>query len=193
MEKLVFATNNKHKLEEIKDILRDKFRVSGLKECGIDEDIEETGVTLQENALIKARFVHDTLNENCFSDDTGLEIEALGGKPGVYSARYAGEPSDAKKNVELILEQMKGEENRKAQFRTIIVLIYRGEEYYFEGIIRGEIAKVCSGDNGFGYDPIFVPEGYDKSFAELSMDVKNKISHRALATEKLLEFLNRTK
>lgn len=189
MKKIVFATNNAHKLEEVRDILKDKMQVLSLAEIGCTEDIAETAETLEGNAEIKARYIFDKFGVDCFADDTGLEVEALNGKPGVYSARYAGEPSDSTKNVKKILTEMKGVENRNAQFRTVICLMEEGECHFFEGIIKGRIALNPSGKGGFGYDPVFIPEGYDGSFAELTSEEKNSISHRALAVKKLNDYL----
>ena len=190
MRKIVFATNNKHKLEEIRDLLKNKFEVVSLKEIGFNEDIPETGKTLKENASIKSNYIHDRYNINCFADDTGLEVDALNGEPGVYSARYAGEGCSYDDNVNKLLENIKGVSNRKARFKTVISLIYDDKEYFFEGQVEGIITEEKHGKGGFGYDPIFLPDGYDKTFAEMPLELKNKISHRALATEKLVEFLN---
>lgn len=189
---LVFATNNKHKLSEVKDIVRtvsDQYTIVSLSDISCFDDIPETAQTLEGNALLKARYVKEHYGYDCFADDTGLEVEALDGRPGVYSARYAGEPSDAKSNMLKLLREMNGQANRKARFRTVITLILNNEEYLFEGIIDGQIAYEEKGSMGFGYDPIFIPEGYNLSFAELGEETKNKISHRALAVEKLKAFL----
>ena len=164
--------------------------MKSLTDLNYDTEIEESGSTLEENALIKARTIFDTFKKNCFADDSGLEVFALGGKPGVYSARYAGYQKNAMDNTNKILDELKGIEDRQAQFRTVIALIFKGTEYLFEGIIKGQIAQTPIGQNGFGYDPVFIPEGYQQTFAELATDVKNKISHRANAIEKLLHFLN---
>ncbi|MBR8719630.1 dITP/XTP pyrophosphatase [Bacteroides pyogenes] len=188
--KLVFATNNAHKLEEISSILGDKIELLSLKDIGCHEDIPETADTLEGNALLKSSFIYRNYGLNSFGDDTGLEVEALGGAPGVYSARYAGgEGHDSQANMRKLLCELEGVENRKARFRTAISLILDGKEYLFEGIINGEIIKEKRGDSGFGYDPIFKPEGYEQTFAELGAEVKNKISHRALAVKKLAQFL----
>lgn len=188
--KLVFATNNAHKLEEIIDILGDKLELLSLKDINCTVDIPETGTTLEENAIIKAKYIYDNYHINCFGDDTGLEVETLDGEPGVFSARYAGgEGHDSEANMNKLLIKMKGQENRNAQFRTAICLILDGKEYLFEGIVKGRITENKCGSEGFGYDPIFIPDGYDKTFAELGSDIKNKISHRALAVKKLCEFL----
>ncbi|MDY5354584.1 non-canonical purine NTP diphosphatase [Bacteroides pyogenes] len=188
--KLVFATNNAHKLEEISSILGDKIELLSLKDIGCHEDIPETADTLEGNALLKSSFIYRNYGLNSFGDDTGLEVEALGGAPGVYSARYAGgEGHDSQANMRKLLCELEGVENRKARFRTAISLIFDGKEYLFEGIINGEIIKEKRGDSGFGYDPIFKPEGYEQTFAELGAEVKNEISHRALAVKKLAQFL----
>ncbi|WP_029904440.1 non-canonical purine NTP diphosphatase [Prevotella sp. 10(H)] len=187
--KLVFATNNAHKLDEVREVVKDNFEILSLKDIGCYEDIAEPGETLQENALIKARYVKEKYGYDSFGDDTGLEVEALDGAPGVYSARYAGEGHDAKANMKKLLENLKGIENRKACFRSVIALILDGKEYLFEGRIDGAIIEEEKGSAGFGYDPIFMPDGYNETFAELGMDVKNNISHRALAVKKLCEFL----
>jgi XTP/dITP diphosphohydrolase len=193
--KIVFATNNKNKLREIKEILGPDFDIVSLDEIGCHEDIPETGNTLEENALQKAQFVCDRYNIGCFADDTGLEVEALDGAPGVHSARYAeGTDHDSEANMAKLLVNLDGENNRNARFRTIIVLLQPNEKpIYFEGRVDGNIATEKHGTEGFGYDPIFVPEGYDKSFAELGEDIKNTISHRARAVAKLSEYLKRDK
>ena len=190
--KLVFATNNAHKLEEIAAILGDKVELLSLNDIDCHTDIPETAETLEGNALLKSSFIYRNYQLDCFADDTGLEVEALNGAPGVYSARYAeGEGHDAQTNMRKLLHELEGKENRKAQFRTAISLILDGKEYLFEGVIKGEIIKEKRGDSGFGYDPIFKPEGYEQTFAELGNETKNKISHRALAVQKLCEFLQR--
>lgn len=189
--KLVFATNNAHKLEEIQAIVGDRIELLSLKDINCHEDIDETGQTLEENALIKSRYIKDKYGYDCFGDDTGLEVEALNGAPGVYSARYAGDGHDAEANMKKLLAEMEGIKNRKARFRTVISLILNDKEYLFEGIINGHIETEKKGINGFGYDPIFVPEEYTQTFAELGNEIKNTISHRALATQKLCEFLNK--
>ena len=192
--KIVFATNNKHKLEEIKDILGKDFEIVSLAEIGCHEDIPETGVTLQENARQKSTYVVEHYNQNCFADDTGLEVEALGGEPGVHSARYAeGTNHDSEANMRKLLTKLDGQTNRKACFRTVISLIIDGVEHQFEGKVEGRIATEKHGTEGFGYDPIFIPEGYDKSFAQLGEEIKNQISHRARAVKKLAEYLERLK
>lgn len=189
-KKFVFATNNSHKLEEVTAILGEKVELLSMKDIKCDTDIPETADTLEGNALLKARYIFDNYHLDCFADDTGLEVKALNGAPGVYSARYAGgEGHDAQANMLKLLHELDGKENRKAQFRTAISLILDGKEYLFEGVIKGEIIKEKRGDSGFGYDPVFMPEGYDRTFAELGNDIKNQISHRALAVQKLCEFL----
>jgi XTP/dITP diphosphohydrolase len=188
--KLIFATNNAHKLSEIKVAVPD-FEIVGLKEFGIEEDIPETGTTLKENALIKARFIYDKFGVSCFADDTGLEVESLNGEPGVYSARYAGEQCSFEDNNTKLLAELNDKPNRKAKFRTVICLIIDNEETYFEGICEGEILKAYHGEKGFGYDPIFQPNGFQESFAQMSMEQKNEISHRGLAVKKLIAYLNK--
>lgn len=188
--KLVFATNNAHKLEEVAAILGNQVELLSLNDIGCQTDIPETAETLEGNALLKSSYIYKNYHLDCFADDTGLEVEALNGAPGVYSARYAGgEGHDAQANMFKLLHELEGKENRKAQFRTAISLILDGKEYLFEGVIKGEIIKEKRGDSGFGYDPVFKPEGYDQTFAELGNDIKNQISHRALAVQKLCEFL----
>lgn len=188
--KLVFATNNAHKLEEVAAILGDKVELLSLNDINCHEDIPETADSLEGNALLKSLFVYQNYGMDSFGDDTGLEVEALNGAPGVYSARYAeGEGHDAQANMRKLLHELEGKENRKAQFRTVISLILNREEHLFEGVIKGEIICERRGNSGFGYDPVFVPEGYDQTFAELGNEVKNQISHRALAVQKLCEFL----
>lgn len=188
-KKLVFATNNAHKLEEVKELAGDRFVILSLNDIGCHEDIEEIGTTLEENALIKVRYVKDHYGFDCFGDDTGLEVEALGGAPGVYSARYAGPGHDSEANMNKLLSEMQGKDNRKACFRSVIALIYEGNEYLFEGRIDGRIIEEVRGQGGFGYDPLFVPKGYERTFAELGPEVKNTISHRALAVKALCDFL----
>ena len=208
--KIVFATNNQHKLSEIRSILGDNIEVLSLKDIGCDVDIPETGTTLEDNALQKAQYVYDHYHIDCFADDTGLEVDALDGAPGVYSARYASMASqtntarashDSEANMARLLKELGNNNNRKARFRTVIALIQKKdicpcgcssikEIHKFEGIVEGEIIRERRGGEGFGYDPIFQPAGYDKTFAELGMDIKNRISHRARATQKLCEFLS---
>ena len=190
--KIVFATNNQHKLSEIRQILGDRVEVLSLKDINCDVDIPETGTTLEANALQKAQYIYDHYQMNVFADDTGLEVEARGGAPGVYSARYAGgEGHDSEANMAKLLRELGENNNRRARFRTVIALIIQGQVHEFEGIVNGEIIRERRGGEGFGYDPIFQPEGYDKTFAELGVEVKNQISHRARATQKLAEFLQK--
>ena len=189
--KIVFATNNKHKLEEIKDILGKEFEIVSLAEIGCHEDIPETGATLEENARQKSSYVVEHYGQNCFADDTGLEVDALNGEPGVHSARYAeGTDHDSEANMRKLLSKMANVKDRTARFGTVISLIINGVEHQFEGRVDGRIATEKHGKEGFGYDPIFIPEGYDKSFAELGEEVKNQISHRARAVKKLAEYLS---
>lgn len=189
--KIVFATNNKHKLEEIKDILGKDFEIVSLAEIGCHEDIPETGLTLEENARQKSTYIVEHYNHDCFADDTGLEVDALNGEPGVHSARYAeGTDHDSEANMRKLLSKMANIKDRTARFRTVISLIINGVEHQFEGRVEGRIATEKHGTEGFGYDPIFIPEGYDKSFAELGEEVKNQISHRARAVKKLAEYLS---
>ena len=188
--KFVFATNNAHKLEEVTAILGNRIELLSLKDIHCHTDIPETAETLEGNALLKAQYIYENYQMDCFADDTGLEVEALNGEPGVYSARYAGDGHNAEANMLKLLHAMEGIENRKAQFRTAFALIIDGKEHLFEGVIKGEIIKTRRGNSGFGYDPIFVPEGYTQTFAEMGNELKNKISHRAIATNKLCKFLN---
>ncbi len=191
--KICFASNNPNKLEEVRQKLGDTFEVVGLKDIGCTEDIAETETTLEGNSMLKARYVWENYRINCFADDTGLEVEALGGAPGVYSARFAGEHGNSEANLNLLLEKLQGSENRTAQFRTVVTLILEGESRQFEGIARGKIISERRGEGGFGYDPAFVPEGYEETFAQMPLELKNKISHRALAIQKLVDFLNEKK
>jgi XTP/dITP diphosphohydrolase len=188
VKKIVFATGNPNKLKEIKSAINN-FEIIGLKDLGITEEIPETGDTLKKNALQKAKYVYDKTGLDCFSDDTGLEIEALNYQPGVYSAMYAGPDCNAENNMQKVLKALEESPNRNAQFKTVIALILKGEEYYFEGVVSGVILKEKSGKGGFGYDPIFKPVGYKESFAEMSIAQKNEISHRGLAVKKLVKFL----
>ena len=188
-KKLVFATNNAHKLEEIAAILGEKIKLLSLKDIECTADIPETANTLEGNATQKAEYIYQQYGLDCFADDTGLEVEALDGAPGVFSARYAGEGHNSEDNMQKLLQNLQGVTNRKAQFRTVICLIWDGKRYLFEGICKGEIIEEKRGNAGFGYDPIFVPEGYDQTFAELGNDIKNSISHRAKAVELLCNFL----
>ena len=188
MKKIVFATNNLNKLRELRSAVK-YFDVIGLKDLNITEDIPETGNSLKDNALQKAKYIYEKTGLDCFADDTGLEIEALDGRPGVYSARYAGPDCDSEANIKKVLKELKSHKNRKAQFKTVIALIIDGKKYFFDGKVEGEILKQKQGIDGFGYDPIFRPFGYDQSFAEMSLELKNKISHRGLAVIKLIKFL----
>ena len=187
--KLVFATNNKHKLEEVKAILGNRIEVLSLNDINCHDDIPETADTLEGNALIKARYIYDKFGVDCFADDTGLEVEALDGEPGVYSARYAGEDCNPEANMYKLLQNLTEKNNRNAQFRTVIALIIQGEEKLFNGIVKGTISNEKMGNAGFGYDPIFIPEGFSESFAQMTSDMKNSISHRYRATEELSKYL----
>lgn len=188
--KIVFATNNAHKLAEVRAVLGEGFELVTLREVGITEDIPETGATLEENASQKARYVYERTGLDCFADDTGLEVEALNGAPGVRSARYATDGHDFAANNRKLLDELQGEDNRRARFRTVISLIRGGEEQRVEGIVRGSIALLEAGCGGFGYDPLFIPEGYDVTFAEMSANEKNSISHRGRAVAELVKVLN---
>ncbi len=194
MEKrtLIFATQNQNKVLEIQNILPESYSVKSLQEINCTDDIPEDQPDLLENALFKARYIHQKYNIDCFADDTGLEIDALNGEPGVYSARYAGKEKDSDKNMDLVLEKLQGKSNRSAQFRTVIALILNGQEFCFEGRVKGEIREKRSGNGGFGYDPIFEPENYGKTFAEMSLVEKNQRSHRGRAILKLVQFLKYT-
>lgn len=189
MNDLVFVTNNKHKISEIKQIIGNFCEIRSLSDLGYYAEIEETETTLEGNALLKARHVHDRFGCNCFADDTGLEVDALNGAPGVYSARYAGEKATYADNVNKMLHEMTGKKNRTARFRTVIALILDQQEYLFEGAVEGEILTETRGTTGFGYDPIFRPLGHEKTFAEMTAEEKNVLSHRGLATAKLQAFL----
>lgn len=191
--KICFATNNSKKIEEVKAALGTDFEIVSLKDIGCHEELPETGNTLNHNAFQKARFVKEKFGVDCFADDTGLEVESLNGDPGVYSGRYAGEPRSDERNIELLLKNLEGVEDRKARFRTVIALILEGNEYAFEGIASGVIIEEKIGGGGFGYDPIFRPEGYSRTFAELTMEEKNQISHRGKAVKALIEFLSNRK
>lgn len=190
-KKLVFATNNAHKLEEIRAILGDKMEILSLADINCHADIPETANTLEGNAHLKSEYVYNHYGLDCFADDTGLEVEALDGAPGVYSARYAGDGHDSQVNMQKLLKEMEEKNNRKAQFRTVISLIEKGEEKLFEGIVRGKITQEKRGNSGFGYDPVFQPEGFDVTFAEMGSEVKNKISHRARAVKALCDYLSK--
>ena len=186
---IIFATHNKNKIKEISELIPLSYNLQSLSDIGCLNEIAETGQTMNENAVIKAQFVYENYKMNCFSDDSGLEVEALNGAPGVFSARYAGEPKNDVNNINKLLEELKNSTNRKAQFKTVIALIFMGEKYFFEGVITGKISNEIFGTNGFGYDPVFVPDGYAETFAQMKFETKNKISHRAIAVKKLVEFL----
>ena len=188
--KLVFATHNLGKLQEVRELLSPDYEVIGLNDLGDNEEIEETALTLEGNAWIKARAVWEKHGLSCFSDDTGLEIEALNNAPGVFSARYAGQAKSPDANMDKVLTELNGVKNRKARFRTAVALVLQGEEYLFEGTVQGEITSVRSGVKGFGYDPIFSPDGFSGTFAEMDAATKNEISHRGLAMKKLVAFLS---
>lgn len=188
-KKLIFATNNVHKLSEVKNVEGLNFEILSLKDVGFEGEIPEDFDTLRENAMQKARFIHDKLGMDCFADDTGLEIDALDGRPGVLSARYAGPQCNPEDNIRKVLEELKGKIIRKGRFRTVIALIMNGQEHYFEGVVQGEILSEKRGEDGFGYDPIFLPACFTHSFAQMDISLKNKISHRAKATGKLIGFL----
>ena len=190
MKKIVFATNNQHKLDEVKKITEGLIEIVSLSDINCTDDIEETADTLEGNALLKARYIKEKFGFDCFADDTGLEVEVLNNAPGVYSARYAGVAHDSEANMQKLLDNMKGTDNRHARFRTVIALILNGKEYLFEGIVNGTIINEKRGESGFGYDPIFVPDTYSQTFAEMGNDIKNQISHRAEAVKKLTAFLS---
>ncbi|WP_281234537.1 non-canonical purine NTP diphosphatase [Flavobacterium gelatinilyticum] len=191
--KLVFASNNKNKIKEIQSILNGSIQLLSLEDIGCHEEIPETADTIEGNAVLKANYVTEKYGYDCFADDTGLEVKALNGEPGVYSARYAGEQKNADDNMDKLLEALKNEKNRSAQFKTVIALNLDGEQHLFTGLAKGEITLEKSGTNGFGYDPIFQPEAYSETFAELASEIKNTISHRAKATEQLIDYLNARK
>ncbi len=188
--KLVFASNNQNKVNEIKAMLPKSIELLSLKDIDCNEDIPETAKTIEGNAILKANYVTEKYNFPCFADDTGLEVEALNGEPGVYSARYAGESKNSDDNMNKLLENLKDKTNRNAQFKTVIALNFNNEQHLFEGIAKGKIISEKKGEKGFGYDPIFVPEGFTSTFAEMEMTEKAKLSHRGIATRKLIEFLN---
>lgn len=190
MQQLVFATNNRHKLDEVEAKIKGKLKLLSLNDIGCTDDIEETGLTFHENASIKSRHIWNKYELSCFGDDSGLEVDALNGEPGVFSARYAGRHGDHDANINKVLEKLGNNANRTARFKTVISLIWNGEEYFFEGVVEGTIRHERAGNGGFGYDPVFQPYGCNITFAEMSMEEKNSISHRARAMEKLLEFLN---
>ncbi len=189
--KLLFATNNQHKAQEIQDILNKDYEIISLNDIGFYDEIPETKQTLEENASEKARFIYNKFHIDCFADDTGLEVEVLSNRPGVHSARYAGPQKNSDDNIIKLLYELKYESNRKARFRTIISLIMDEEEYLFEGVVEGSIIDHKRGNSGFGYDPVFIPKGYNKTFAEMSLEEKNMISHRANAIKKLVAFLRK--
>ena len=189
--KLIFATNNQHKVDEIRAVLDNRLEMMTLKEAGINQDIPEPYDTLEANASVKSKTIQELTGLNCFSEDTGLEVEALQGEPGVKSARYAGENRSFDANIDKLLLNLEGQNNRKAQFRTVISLLIEGQEFLFEGICKGRITAEKRGNQGFGYDPVFIPEGSVRTFAEMTMEEKNQYSHRKKATEKLVAFLNR--
>jgi XTP/dITP diphosphohydrolase len=191
MQQLVFATNNAHKLTEVQAAVAGKIKLLSLNDIACHNEIAETGDTFKENASIKSRFIYNKYKINCFADDSGLEIDALNGEPGVYSARYAGVHGNHAANNKKVLEQLRDVTNRKARFITVISLIWEGEEHFFEGAVEGTIRTELSGSDGFGYDPIFQPDGFDVTFAEMTLAQKNAISHRGRAVEKLVEFLNK--
>ena len=190
MKKIVFATNNVHKLEELRKLTEGKIEILSLKDIDCYDDIPETADTLEGNALIKARWVKERYGYDCFADDTGLEVDALDGEPGVYSARYAGDNHDSEANMRLLLSKLHGEKNRSARFCTVIALIEGDQEFIMDGIVEGEITLASSGQNGFGYDPVFRPEGCDMTFAEMGADLKNRISHRGRAVSKLIKYFS---
>ena len=188
-QELVIATNNKHKIKEIADLAKGKIIFKSLQEIGCNETLPEEYYTLRENAQQKARFIYDNYGVNCFADDTGLEVEALKGEPGVFSARYAGANASFEDNIGKLLKNMNGIDNRKALFRTVICLIEDGKELFFEGFCKGKIIEENKGFDGFGYDPIFLPDGFEQTFAQMTLEQKNRISHRSIATAKLLNYL----
>jgi XTP/dITP diphosphohydrolase len=189
MQQIVFATNNQHKLQEVAAKIKGRINLLSLEDIRCYDDIAETGHTFRENASIKSNFIYHKYQLNCFGDDSGLAVDALNGEPGVYSARYAGKQGDHEANINKVLDKLGSSENRKARFRTVISLLWNGEEHFFKGAVEGTIRHERSGSEGFGYDPIFQPDGYDITFAEMSLDEKNMISHRAIAVEKLVAFL----
>lgn len=186
---ICFATNNLHKLEEARQVIPGEFKIRSLSEIGCTEDLPETQKTIEGNAIQKALFVKEKFGVDCFSDDTGLEVEALNGAPGVDTAHYAGPERSSEKNMALLLKNLEGQANRRASFKTIIACVWQGELYQFEGRVAGKIAMQPAGNEGFGYDPIFIPEGYDQTFAQLGAEVKNRLSHRAVALRQLVDFL----
>ena len=193
MIKIIFATNNKNKIKEVQKLLPTNIELIGLKDIGCEDDIPETQHTIKGNSIQKVNYINSKYNLDCFADDTGLEISALNGDPGVLSARYAGSERNSKKNIEKVLKNLNNIKNRNARFKTVIALSYKGEILTFEGVCEGVISNEIQGDGGFGYDPIFKPKGINKTFAELSFDEKNKISHRAIAIKKLIDYFNKLK
>ena len=191
MKKIVFASNNLNKIVEIQNLVGDSYLIITPKDIGFTDHIEENLPTLEGNARLKAFTIYSRFGLDCFADDTGLEVDALSGEPGVHSARYAGMSQDSSANISKLLSRMNGVLDRRARFRTVIALFLEGQEYFFEGIIYGKILHTIQGDNGFGYDPVFIPDGYDQSFAEMTLSEKNRISHRAMAINKLVEFLRK--
>ncbi|HLN54099.1 MAG TPA: non-canonical purine NTP diphosphatase [Lentimicrobium sp.] len=190
MDSLIFATNNKHKIDEVTNILYNQYKIISLSQIGIHEDIPETAPTIEGNASQKSWYIYNKIHQNCFADDTGLEVMALNGEPGVYSARYAGNTHDFDLNIIKLLDKLKNIKDRRARFRTVVSLILNGEEFQFEGILSGHIITEKKGSHGFGYDPVFVPENYSKTLAEIEPVEKNRISHRAIAMNKVADFLN---
>jgi XTP/dITP diphosphohydrolase len=190
---ICFASHNKNKIVELRKLLGEEIDLIGLDDLGVSEEIPETGSTLEENALIKAEYVYSRFKIPCFADDTGLEVDALNGEPGVYSARYAGEPANSEKNINKLLVELEGVKNRNARFKTVIAYLDRAGERYFVGEVEGRITAGKSGDEGFGYDPVFLPKGFDSTFAEMTMEEKNTISHRGRAVRKLAKFLSNLK
>lgn len=188
--KIIFATSNPHKLEEARQIVGSKFEILSAAQCGVTEEIPEEGSTLEENALFKAHYLYRVTGQNCFADDTGLEVDTLGGRPGIYSARFAGPSCDPVANMNKLIKELYTAPSREARFRTVIALYLNGAKYTFEGVLEGAIILEPIGDNGFGYDPIFLPKGYNKTLAQLSAEEKNLISHRGIAMRKLALFLN---
>jgi len=191
MQQLVFVTNNRHKMEEVARKISDKIELLSLADIGCFDEIAETGSTFHENAALKSNFIYKKYHLDCFADDSGLEVDALKGEPGIYSARYAGVHGDHEANISKVLEKLTDETNRSARFKTVISLVWKGESYFFEGAVEGTIRLSSSGIAGFGYDPIFEPDGYDKTFAEMTMDEKNRISHRGKALDELAAFLSK--
>jgi XTP/dITP diphosphohydrolase len=189
LRRIVFATNNQHKLKEVQKLLLNSIELLSLNDIGFDEDIAEDFNTLEENASQKAWYIYNKFKTDCFADDTGLEVDALNGAPGVFSARYAGEHKSSIDNINKLLKDLKTVSNKNAQFRTVISLVLNGEELQFEGIVRGKIIDSCIGSDGFGYDPVFIPDGYQQTFAQMDLDLKNEISHRGIAVKKLANFL----